>query len=127
MEKKRILIADDVRAIRILLAAALRSCGYEIDIAENGIEALSLIENKQYDLIITDYIMPEMDGLELTRRVKEKYPSIPILILTAEGFKDDFLRSGATACVVKPFDINELKKIIQDLLDKKVKPAEEGK
>ncbi len=118
MKKKRILVVDDDKPIRILLAAALTPHGYEVDIAGNGVKAISCIENGPYDLIITDYMMPEMDGIELTRWTKEKYPSIPILILTADGLEgDSFLKSGATACLRKPFEIAELQKMITIILD----------
>jgi CheY-like chemotaxis protein len=70
MEKKRILIADDEEAIRILLAVALKIYDYELDIVENGLEAINNIYKRSYDLIITDYMMPEMDGLELTKRIR---------------------------------------------------------
>jgi CheY-like chemotaxis protein len=72
MEKKRILIADDEEAIRILLAVALKIYDYELDIVENGLEAINNIYKRSYDLIITDYMMPEMDGLELTKRIRSE-------------------------------------------------------
>ena len=69
MGKKRILIADDEETIGIMLALALEFCDFEIDIVKNGEEAISKINEKSYDLLITDYMMPKMDGLELTRRI----------------------------------------------------------
>ena len=116
MEKKRILIADDEEIVRALLAEALKPYGYEIDLAENGVEAMSHIEKKSYDLIITDYMMPKMDGLELTRRIKAKYPSTPIFIITGTGPVQDFLKSGATACIMKPFKILELQNMVKTIL-----------
>ncbi|MCG2778854.1 MAG: response regulator [Desulfobacterales bacterium] len=118
MEKKRILIADDEDSVRNLLARALKSYAYEIDVVENGAKAINQMDRKSYDLIITDYMMPLMDGLELTRRIKEKYPSMPILIITANGPVDDLLESGATACIIKPFNIFDLMDTIKNLLDK---------
>lgn len=84
MEKKRILIADDEEVVRILLPEALGLYDYEIDVVENGVEAISHIDKRSYDLIITDYMISEMDGLELTQRIKAKYPYIPILIVTCQ-------------------------------------------
>ena len=72
MGMKRILIADDEEVMRILLPDALQAYDYEIDVVENGVEAISQIDKKLYDLIITDYMMPEMDGLELTRWIRAK-------------------------------------------------------
>jgi CheY-like chemotaxis protein len=116
MKKKRILIVDDEKAVRILLAEALKPYGYNIDVVENGIEAISHINRKAYDLIITDYIMPKMDGLELTRRIRSKYPSIPILIITGSGPVSDLLKSGAAACIKKPFNILELLNMVKAIL-----------
>jgi len=116
MEKKRILIADDEEIVRTLLAEALQFYGYEIDVVEDGVEAMSHIEQKSYDLVITDYVMPKMDGLELTRRIKAKYPHIPILIITGKAPVRDLLKYGATACIMKPFKIFELHNIVKIIL-----------
>lgn len=116
MAKKRILIADDEEAIRMLLATALEIYDYEIDIVENGLEAINNIYKRSYDLIITDYMMPEMDGLELTKRIRSEYPSIPILIVTGNGPEHDFLKSGATFYLEKPFSILEIQNIVKIML-----------
>ena len=116
MAKKRILIADDEEAIRILLAMALKTYDYEVDIVENGLEAINNIYKRSYDLIITDYMMPKMDGLELTKRIRSKYPSTPILIVTGNGPVHDLLKSGATFCLKKPFSIFEIQNIVKIML-----------
>ena len=118
MEKKRILIADDEKHVRYLLAMLLEPYNYEIDIVKNGVEAISRIDRRPYDLIITDYRMPEMDGLELTRRIKAKYPLIPILVVTADGPVQDLLKSGVTACISKPFNVFELQNMVKTILNK---------
>jgi len=118
MEKKRILIADDEKAVRILLAEVLKPHDYKIDLVENGVEAISHIDRRSYDLIITDYMMPKMDGLELTRRIRSKYPSTPILVVTGNGPIHDLLKSGATACIMKPFNILELQNMVKIILNK---------
>ncbi|MDQ7838791.1 MAG: response regulator [Thermodesulfobacteriota bacterium] len=117
MEKKRILVVDDEEIIRTLLLKAFKFFGYEIDTVENGIEAVKRIASKAYDLIITDYRMPEMNGLELTRRIKMINPSIPVLVITSDGPECELLKSGALACIKKPFNILELQKISQNILD----------
>ena len=117
MEKKRILIADDEKAVGIMLAEALKHHDYEIDVVTNGVEAIYHINRRRYNLIITDYMMPEMDGLELTRRVRSKYPSIPIIVVTGNGPQQDLLKSGATACIMKPFSVFELQNRVKNILN----------
>ena len=117
MRKKRILIVDDEEMIRTLLFEAFKFFDYEIESVENGVEALKQIAGKTYDLIITDYKMPKMDGLELTRIIKMTNPSIPVLVVTSNGPERELLKSGALACIKKPFKISELQRISQNILD----------
>ncbi|MBW2614998.1 MAG: response regulator [Deltaproteobacteria bacterium] len=120
MEKKRILIADDEETVRTLLIETLKPYDYEIDVAENGVEAINHIYKKSYDLIITDYMMPKMDGLELTRRIKARYPSTPIIVITGDGPVHDLLKSGATACLQKPFSLSKLQNMVKIILSKEI-------
>jgi two-component system response regulator ResD len=117
MKKKKILIADDEEFIRILLTEALKIYDYQIDVAENGVEAINYITKIPYDLVITDYMMPKKDGLELTRQIRAKYLSTPILIVTGYGPVHEFLKSGATACIMKPFSIFELQNMVKIILN----------
>lgn len=117
MEKKRILIVDDEKPMRLLLTKALCSEGYEITVVKNGVEAINQIEKEFYDLIITDYMMPQMDGLELTCRVKARYPFTPILVISGNAPVQDLLKNGATACIMKPFEIFELRCLVKTILN----------
>lgn len=121
MEKKRILVADDEKCVRGLLVDVLKTQDCHIDLATNGYEAIRLMEKRSYDLIITDYMMPKMNGLELTRRVRSRYPFVPILVVTGEGPVQDLLRSGATACILKPFRVIELQTMVKSLLIENIK------
>ena len=118
MKKKKILIVDDEEIVRVLLAEALKPYDYKIDVVEDGVEAIRYIGRSSYDLVITDYMMPKMDGLELTRQIRSKYPSTPILIVTGNGPVHELLKSGATACVKKPFNIFELQNTVKIILNK---------
>ena len=118
MDRKRILIVDDDESVRSLLARALKIWGYEIDTVRNGVEAITQVEKRSYDLVITDYMMPKMDGLELTRRIKAEHPSIPILLVTSNGPVYDLLKNGAAACIIKPFSIFELQNTVKTILDR---------
>lgn len=117
-KRKRVLIAEDEKAVRNVLAQALKTYDYEIDVAENGVEAINQIENRPYDLVITDYMMPKMDGLELTRRIKRRYPSTPILVVTAVGPTHELLENGAAACIMKPFNLLELLNTVKTILER---------
>jgi len=106
--KKLVLIVDEAETIRFIISETLRPFGYEIDAAENGEVALQKIESKNYDLIITNYTVPKINGLELTRRINKIDPSLPILAFATEGLGDEFLESGALACLKNPFSIPEI-------------------
>lgn len=117
MKKKRILIVDDEKAMRATMAVALKSVEYEIDVAENGIQAIGYLDKISYDLIITDYSMPEMDGLELTRIITSKYPTIPILMVTGAEFVRDLLKGKNTMFFPKPFNVCELQNRVDGILN----------
>lgn len=118
LRKKRILIVDDEESIRLLLTTTLKTFDYDVDTVKSGLEAVKRIDEKVYDLIITDYRMPEMDGLELTKKIKSSHPAIPVLIITGSGPVEDFLSSGAAACITKPFNILKFRNFIKIILDK---------
>ena len=117
MEKKRILIVDDERAIRTSMTVALESENFEIDVAENGIQAIRYIDKIPYDLIITDYSMPEMDGLELSRIITSKYPTIPVLMVTGNESVRGLLKGYNATFFPKPFEVIELQKRVTDIMN----------
>jgi len=111
--KPRILVVDDEPNIRELIADTLASADYDILQAENGSEALALSAREIPDLIILDVMMPDLDGLEVCRRLRGDALTnhIPIVMLTAKGILDDKLKgieSGADDYITKPFDPLEL-------------------
>jgi two-component system, OmpR family, KDP operon response regulator KdpE len=106
----RILIVDDERQITRVLRTSLQSHGYEVQVAQDGLEAFALFEQSAPDLIITDLAMPNMDGLELTRAVR-RIAETPIIVLSVreqESTKIAALDSGADDYVIKPFSMPEL-------------------
>ena len=112
---KALLIVDDSSTMRRIMRLTLSKCGFtNVEEAENGKEALSKAQEKQYDCVITDWNMPEMDGLELTKSLRQldNYASIPIMMATTEGGKEDIveaLSQGVNSYVVKPFNESVLK------------------
>jgi len=106
----RILIVDDERQITRVLRTALQSSGYEVSVANNGLEAFDLFKSTSPDLIITDLAMPEMGGIELTRAVR-RIAETPIIVLSVreqETMKVAALDEGADDYVTKPFSMPEL-------------------
>ncbi|MFO5565545.1 response regulator [Klebsiella pneumoniae] len=107
----RILIAEDLPANRQLLRRQLDTLGYAADEAKDGAEALKLIQQQRYDLLITDLNMPVMDGITLTCRVREYDTRMVIWGLTANlvaGEKERCLASGMNLCLFKPLDLSQL-------------------
>ncbi|GED69820.1 DNA-binding response regulator [Brevibacillus reuszeri] len=115
----KILIVDDEAHIRELISLFLRSEGFDIVEATNGTEAFSIIESTPIDLVILDIMMPHMDGWELCTALKEQYPDIPILMVTAKGESAQKVKGfqlGTDDYVTKPFDPLELVMRVKALL-----------
>lgn len=110
-EKQRILAVDDDPFIRNLLAEIMASWGYEHDIAEDGLAALDKLEENSYSIVITDVRMPGLNGIDLTKKIKEKSLDIDVIVITAYNadYKyTDVISAGACDFISKPFNINEL-------------------
>jgi two-component system, OmpR family, response regulator MprA len=115
----RILVVDDDRAVREALRRTLALAGYEVQLAEDGEQALEQIAQAVPEAVVLDVGLPGLDGLEVCRRVRLAGSRVPILILTArEEVPDriDGLDAGADDYMVKPFDIGELKARLRALL-----------
>ena len=112
-EKENILVVDDSLSIRKYLTGLLSGKGFMIEAAKNGYEALNILNNKTFDVIITDLEMPQVSGYELieTVRLDEKISDIPIIVLTgraSENFRNLTTKLGADAYIIKPFKDQEL-------------------
>ncbi|MFC1725042.1 ATP-binding protein [candidate division KSB1 bacterium] len=124
-EIDKILIVDDEDNIRNLLDEVLSFEGYKTDQAENGINAITKLENNAYDLIITDLIMPGIDGLGVLKRAKELNPDIVVIMMTGQATMESAIKSlklGANDFITKPFEITPLLQILEkNLLNQKLK------
>lgn len=118
-----IITVDDSSTMRRIIKNTLQKLGFtSILEAGNGIEALEVMSKNKVDMIVTDWNMPEMDGLTFVKAVrqKEKYKELPILMITTEAAKEDILtalRSGVNNYVVKPFTPETLQEKVFKLLD----------
>ncbi len=111
---KRILVADDEMSIRLLYSEELREEGYEVFTASNGREALEVAEKEPLDLIILDIKMPEMNGIEVLRRIKEQHPNLPVLLSSAYSeYKQDFGTWASEEYLVKSSDLEDLKSAVR--------------
>ena len=117
--RKRILIVDDEPSIRKVLMAQLARDGYEVLSAENGTDALEMIDDEVLDLVISDLRMPGVDGMELLGYCTTQHPGLPVILITAHGTVDsavEALKIGAADYITKPFDQDELRIAIQKAL-----------
>lgn len=124
---RRLLLADDDRALSSILSAALREEGYEVTVVGTGLKALQEAERAAPDLLILDVLMPEMDGLEVCRRVRKK-SRVPIILLTSRGEEVDRvtgLETGADDYVTKPFSTRELCARIR-AIERRLEPGTAG-
>ncbi|HEY5599400.1 MAG TPA: response regulator [Candidatus Manganitrophaceae bacterium] len=119
---KKILVIDDSATMRSMLMSTIEEMkGVEVVEACNGFEALKALPLKQFDLIITDINMPEINGLEIVHFVKNnpRYQKIPLIILSTEHGAEDIkkgLALGAQKYITKPFDPDDLKKTVKEIL-----------
>ena len=115
----RILVVDDERAVREALQRALRLEGYDVELAEDGAEALASVAGSPPDALVLDVLMPELDGLEVCRQLRRRGNRTPVLILTARETVSDRvagLDAGADDYLVKPFALEELLARLRALL-----------
>ncbi|TMA31937.1 MAG: sigma-54-dependent Fis family transcriptional regulator [Deltaproteobacteria bacterium] len=111
----RVLVVDDEQSLRKVLAATLQREGYEVQVAADGEEALGALDRDGADVVVTDLVMPKMDGLSLLRKVVARHPDVPVIVVTAHGRVDsavEAMKAGAFDFVTKPFEHTELKAII---------------
>jgi two-component system alkaline phosphatase synthesis response regulator PhoP len=111
MAKGKILVIEDDAAVRRGIVDALRFAGFETMESDNGRTGLDTAVRARYDLLLLDLVLPDGDGLDILREVRETRPSLPVIVLTARGEESDRvlgLRLGADDYVVKPFSVKEL-------------------
>ncbi len=117
-----ILVVDDEEPVRYTICKTLKREGHEVREAADGQEALEAMEKAPSDLVITDIIMPNIEGVELVVSLRERFPSLPIVAISGGGrvHKDNYLSMmgalGANAIMAKPFDERELAQLVEELL-----------
>jgi signal transduction histidine kinase len=131
VDKERILVVDDEASVREMVSKIVNLIGHEAVTTGNGREALEILKNEPFSIIITDVKMPEMDGFELMKAVRDQFPGVSTICMTAHGASytyTDVVGVGATDYITKPFTIDEMmaklnrvireKDLIKDLTQK---------
>ena len=112
----RILMAEDNPINQKVALSMLKRLGYRADVAFNGLEVLQALQKKSYDVVLMDVQMPEMDGLEATRRIRSNGMKTQILAMTAHalnGDREECLHAGMNEYISKPIRIEELQKALE--------------
>lgn len=115
----RIMVVEDNRTLADGLAVVLRVAGYAVDVVHDGISADAVLSTETFDLVVLDLSLPEMDGLDVLRRMRARRNASSVLILTARGALDERVRGldlGADDYMTKPFEVSELEARIRVLL-----------
>jgi two-component system NtrC family response regulator len=121
MDKPKILIAEDEKTQRDLLEGFLKKEGFSVESAASGREALDKLERDFFDIILLDYKMPELDGLQTLREVRRLYPDLPVVMMTAYGTVETAVASmkeGALDYLTKPIDLDELLLIFHKVIER---------
>lgn len=106
----RVLVVDDDKEVRTILATLFSEQGHQCTPASNGVEALTKIKESKFDTVITDVVMPNMDGITLTKELSKRYSSLPIMVMTgnsAEYSAEAAIAAGAREFIAKPFSLSE--------------------
>lgn len=126
-----LLLVDDEPGLREAVQAYLEDSGFIVDVAGNANEGWDLLEQKLPDLVIADIMMPQVDGYQFLKRIREdpRFKALPVVFLTARGMTGDRIQgyqAGCDAYLSKPFDPDELVAIVQNLLDRRAAQTNEG-
>ena len=119
MSAAKVLVTDDEEDIREVIVDRLIHWGYEVAEAEDGVACLEQLENFAADLLVLDLRMPRMDGLTVLRTLRQRGSQVPVLILSASSARnisEDTIAEGAAAYMLKPFDPEELRAKVAELI-----------
>ena len=119
LPRGRVLIVDDDAMVRMLLEVVLQEVGLDVWSAKDGADALSMLQQTSFDVLLLDFLMPGMTGLELSAHVRRSEPTLPIALLSGSAAlitDAEIAAAGITCTFAKPFDLNELLTWINSVL-----------
>ena len=115
-----ILVVDDNDSVRRVVCSMLEEGGFEVCEAANGVEASRILKQQQFDLVITDLVMPEYEGIELIQSIRQEYPGVKVLAISGVGSANVYLKTasllGATDILAKPFSQDALLSAVNRLI-----------
>lgn len=123
----RILWVDDEKDFLEMMDTLLDSSGYKIQTCESGFDALEILAKSTFDIVVTDYAMPDLNGLELIRKLRNIDRNLPIILATGKpvsASKLDEFNPRITGLIFKPFNTNQIVTLITNILDEKVTGGE---
>lgn len=126
----KILVVEDEQKVAAFIRQGLEEAGYQVELSHDGLSGKRLAEEKRFDLLVLDLLLPGMNGMEVCKALRQSQPRLPILMLTALGTSEDKLAgfdSGADDYLVKPFEFNELLARIRALVRRSNPAAMEEK
>jgi DNA-binding NtrC family response regulator len=117
----KILVIDDEDIVRRSCSRTLSPLGYEVTLTESSLDGLRMIDDEEFDLVLTDIKMPDMDGIEVLKQVREKFPGMKVIIMTGYQTVENAVKSvqlGAFDYIEKPFSPDELISSVSKALGK---------
>ena len=127
----QLLLVDDEPGVRESVKEYLQDSGFDVQVASNATDAWQMLQRKTPDVVISDIMMPKVDGYQFLKQLREdpRFKTLPVVFLTARGMTSDRIlgyQSGVDAYLSKPFDPDELVAIVENLLDRRTPTAEES-
>ena len=114
----KVLVADDEEIVRKTVVDFLKASGHCVEQVDDGVDALTAMEDDTYDLLIADVRMPKMGGVALLAACRDRYPDLPVIVITGHGdeaLSSEVLGLGALSLLTKPFALRDLGKILDNL------------
>jgi DNA-binding response OmpR family regulator len=121
VDKKLVLVVDDEKNIRLTFSETLYQMGYDTRTAPNGEEALTKLQDTEFALVLLDFRMPGMDGIEVLRRIRDVYPKVPVIIISAHGTIEsavEAMKLGAGDFIQKPCTPAEIRELVSKVMER---------
>lgn len=121
MGKKTVLVVDDEKNIRLTFSETMTQMGFDTRTASNGEEALTKMQGTEFDLVLLDLRMPGMDGIEVLRRIRERYPKVRVIMITAHGTVEsavEAMKLGAVDFIQKPCTPDEIRELVGKVMER---------